>query len=67
MTTAAEGVETAEQLTWLTREGYNEAQGYLFSRPVHASQIPLIIEKIAESGSLISLDSVDPPPLERVA
>jgi diguanylate cyclase (GGDEF)-like protein/PAS domain S-box-containing protein len=32
----AEGVETAEQLAFLTKHGCGEAQGYLISRPVSA-------------------------------
>ena len=36
ITTTAEGVETAEQLQKLRREGCTEAQGYLFSRPASA-------------------------------
>ena len=34
MTTVAEGVETQEQLDYLIREGCDESQGYLHSRPV---------------------------------
>jgi EAL domain-containing protein (putative c-di-GMP-specific phosphodiesterase class I) len=33
MSVLAEGVETPEQLAILTREGCEELQGYLFSRP----------------------------------
>ena len=36
METIAEGVETAEQLEWLTRHGCSEAQGYLISRPIES-------------------------------
>ena len=34
MTTVAEGVETQAQLDYLVREGCDESQGYLHSRPV---------------------------------
>jgi EAL domain-containing protein (putative c-di-GMP-specific phosphodiesterase class I) len=37
--TTAEGVETADQLAKLRLEGCTEVQGYLFSRPVPASEI----------------------------
>ncbi len=36
--TIAEGVETEGQLDWIRRAGCNEAQGYLFSKPVSALQ-----------------------------
>ncbi|WP_409190301.1 EAL domain-containing protein [Bradyrhizobium sp. RDM4] len=39
MTTTAEGVETIEQLNQMKAEGCNEAQGYLFSRPVPATEL----------------------------
>jgi EAL domain-containing protein (putative c-di-GMP-specific phosphodiesterase class I) len=37
--TLAEGVETKNQLEWLRQTGCTEMQGYLFSRPVPASEI----------------------------
>jgi len=37
--TLAEGVETKKQLAWLLEAGCTEMQGYLFSRPVPASEI----------------------------
>jgi diguanylate cyclase (GGDEF)-like protein len=57
MTTVAEGVETPEQLASLRAEGCTEAQGYLFSRPVPASEVPSLLR---ESLSLTH-DAVDRP------
>jgi EAL domain-containing protein (putative c-di-GMP-specific phosphodiesterase class I) len=39
MTTVAEGVETQEQLGYLTRCGCDESQGYLHSRPVPKAEL----------------------------
>jgi diguanylate cyclase (GGDEF)-like protein len=39
MTATAEGVETKEQLDRITSEGCTEMQGFLFSRPLPASEI----------------------------
>jgi len=38
LTTVAEGVEDRAQLEYLTRQGCNESQGYLHSRPVPVSE-----------------------------
>jgi EAL domain-containing protein (putative c-di-GMP-specific phosphodiesterase class I) len=40
MTTTAEGIETADQLTLLQRAGFVEGQGYLFGRLQPAKEIP---------------------------
>ena len=40
MTTTAEGVETAGQHEFLAALGYDEAQGYFFSRPVPIEKVP---------------------------
>ncbi|EPA9747618.1 cyclic di-GMP phosphodiesterase [Cronobacter malonaticus] len=40
MVTVAEGVETQEQAKWLTVRGVNFLQGYYFSRPVRAADLP---------------------------
>ena len=50
MTTTAEGVETAEQLSWLRLEGCSEVQGYLFSRPMPASDVRSMITRVNEQG-----------------
>jgi len=39
MTATAEGVETSEQLDMITSEGCTEMQGFLFSKPLPASEI----------------------------
>jgi diguanylate cyclase (GGDEF)-like protein/PAS domain S-box-containing protein len=43
MTTTAEGVETAEQEVILREAGCAEMQGYVFSRPVPASEISALL------------------------
>ncbi|TPI10431.1 EAL domain-containing protein [Mesorhizobium sp. B4-1-3] len=45
MQTTAEGVETAEQLDRVRREGCTEAQGFLLSRPLPAREIPAMLER----------------------
>lgn len=45
MQTTAEGIETAEQLERVRREGCTEAQGFLFSRPLPAREIPAMLER----------------------
>ena len=50
MTTTAEGVETLEQLDKLRQEGCTEVQGYLFSRPRAAADLPELITKLQQVG-----------------
>ena len=45
MTTVAEGVETNDHLQRVRAAGCDQAQGYLFSKPVPVEQIPLVIEE----------------------
>jgi diguanylate cyclase (GGDEF)-like protein len=45
MKVTAEGVETPAQLAWV-RNGCDEAQGYLLSRPVAAADVPRVLEEL---------------------
>ncbi len=45
ITTTAEGVETQEQLASLSSEGCTEFQGFLFSEPRPASEMPEIFDR----------------------
>jgi len=45
MMTTAEGVETCEQVAELQKEGCSELQGYFFSRPVAAHDLPGLLEQ----------------------
>ena len=36
---AAEGIETDEQMAFITEHGCNDLQGFLISRPVNAASI----------------------------
>jgi EAL domain-containing protein (putative c-di-GMP-specific phosphodiesterase class I) len=46
MKPVAEGVETAEQLQKLRRMKCDQAQGYLFSRPVPGADMPTVISRL---------------------
>ncbi len=43
MTTVAEGVETQQQLDYLIREGCDESQGYLHSRPMPKTEFERLL------------------------
>jgi len=63
ITTTAEGVETEEQMRRLNLEGCIEVQGYLYSRPVPANEIELLLERLADrtpvcTENLIRVDDV---------
>jgi EAL domain-containing protein (putative c-di-GMP-specific phosphodiesterase class I) len=51
MKTVAEGVETAEQLQKLRHMKCDQAQGYLFSRPVPTSDVPSVISRLDSAQS----------------
>jgi diguanylate cyclase (GGDEF)-like protein len=63
MKTVAEGVETAEQLQRLRAMKCDQAQGYLYSRPVPASGVPAVIAHLELSKA--SKMSALPSPAER--
>jgi EAL domain-containing protein (putative c-di-GMP-specific phosphodiesterase class I) len=44
--TTAEGVETLDQLAMLREHGCTEAQGYLFSRPTPANELPVLMARL---------------------
>ena len=52
MITTAEGVETEEQMRCLNLEGCIEVQGYLYSKPVPASEIVAVLESLGNRRSL---------------
>lgn len=52
LSTTAEGVETQEQLDILNAAGCDEIQGYFFSKPIPAIDIPALIAKIARNSKM---------------
>jgi EAL domain-containing protein (putative c-di-GMP-specific phosphodiesterase class I) len=48
MSTTAEGVETSEQWDLVTKQGCTNVQGYYFSKPRPAAEIPEMLAEISE-------------------
>lgn len=53
ITTTVEGVETQEQLDAVNAEGFNEAQGYLFSKPIPAHEVVAALQSL-DGGEMLS-------------
>ena len=45
----AEGVETEDQLAWVRAQGIGFYQGYLFSRPLPASEMTALLERTPQA------------------
>ncbi|HZE52100.1 MAG TPA: GGDEF domain-containing phosphodiesterase, partial [Bradyrhizobium sp.] len=74
MTIVAEGVETAEQETFLRDHACDEMQGFLFSKPVPSQQLaellrsaPLLISPPLQPAASAALENSTPRPERRSA
>ncbi len=67
MATTAEGVETAEQLESLRREGCTEVQGYFFSPPRPAAEVTALISRINQMEEPAHDDQMRPRTSPQVA
>ncbi|WP_235404078.1 putative bifunctional diguanylate cyclase/phosphodiesterase [Enterobacter quasiroggenkampii] len=62
MTVVAEGIETQEQQEVLTRLGCDYLQGYLFSRPLPAEQVPWLLLQINSDRQIIPINKIQTDP-----
>jgi diguanylate cyclase (GGDEF)-like protein len=51
MAITVEGVETDTQLAWLAAEGFVNAQGYLFGRPMPVSDLRRLLDRLPPGGA----------------
>ncbi|WP_174364378.1 EAL domain-containing protein [uncultured Caballeronia sp.] len=61
LTVVVEGTETEEQITWLSRLGPIEAQGFLFSRAVPAEGVQSLLDRFGVCGLGLVSDVVALP------
>ena len=62
MNVVAEGIETEEQQAALTRLGCDYLQGYLFSRPLPAEQVPWLLLQINSDKQIIPINKIQTDP-----
>lgn len=62
MNVVAEGIETEEQQAVLTRLGCDYLQGYLFSRPLPAEQVPWLLLQINSDKQIIPINRIQTDP-----
>jgi EAL domain-containing protein (putative c-di-GMP-specific phosphodiesterase class I) len=54
MATTVEGIETQEELDHMKREGCTEAQGFYFSKPCPAKEVPALLKKRAGKSKAVA-------------
>ncbi|WP_440698188.1 putative bifunctional diguanylate cyclase/phosphodiesterase [Enterobacter asburiae] len=62
MNVVAEGIETEEQQAVLTRLGCDYLQGYHFSRPLPAEQVPWLLLQINSDKQIIPINKIQTDP-----
>jgi diguanylate cyclase (GGDEF)-like protein/PAS domain S-box-containing protein len=60
LTVIAEGVETAEQLAHLKRLGCEQAQGYLWSRPMAADELAALLQRDLPAVPAVHVGPLEP-------
>lgn len=63
LTTVAEGVETQEQANMLLWLGCDFGQGYLYSKPVPAEELPAIVSRKPQAYSICPSEPADAGPI----